>query len=118
MVRPVFGHAKLLLSAATNDEMKREALKLYLSAAEAGTTATQVASAIAVISNLPDNEALRKLALNYLEKASADGNGRAMRALASLRGTEEVYHQFQGRHRSQWRFHGLDVCCRNGAIGQ
>lgn len=89
------GHAKLLLSAATNDEMKREALKLYLSAAEAGTTATQVASAIAVISNLPDNEALRKLALNYLEKASADGNGRAMRALASLRGTEEVYHQFK-----------------------
>ena len=89
------GHAKLLLSAATNDEMKQEALKFYLSAAEAGTTATQVASAIAVISNLPDNEALRKLALNYLEKASADGNGRAMRALASLHGRDGVYHQFK-----------------------
>ncbi|HAU78303.1 MAG TPA: hypothetical protein DCW88_23160 [Agrobacterium sp.] len=89
------GHAKLLLSAATNDSMKQEALQLYLSAAETGSVATQVASAIAVIANLPDNEQLRKLALGYLEKASAEGNGRAMRALASLRGQEEIYRQYK-----------------------
>ncbi|WP_421359615.1 hypothetical protein [Agrobacterium rosae] len=88
------GHAKLLLAAATNDTMTQEALKLYVSAAETGSVATQVASANAVIANLPENETLRKLALNYLEKASAQGNGRAMRALASLRGTINVYTQY------------------------
>lgn len=89
------GHAKLLLAAATNESMKQEALRLYLSAAETGTIATQVSSAITVIANLPDNEGLRKLALDYLEKASADGNGRAMRALASLRGQDEIYQQYK-----------------------
>ncbi|NTE88249.1 tetratricopeptide repeat protein [Agrobacterium rubi] len=88
------GHAKLLLAAASNESMKQDALRLYVSAAETGSVTTRVAAANAVITNLPENDTLRKLALDYLEKASAEGNGRAMRTLASLRDTNSVYAQY------------------------
>lgn len=89
------GNAKLLLAAATTDAMKQEALQLYLSAAESGSITTKVASANAVIVNMPEHEDLRRLALHYLENASANGNGRAMRALALLRGEQETYERYK-----------------------